>query len=100
MDTCIKKSIAPAQANDTLKTAAPSASVAGGEVAAATTVSLTCETAGAEIYYTVDGSNVTKEKAKYAEPISISQTTTLKAKAYAAGFTVSDEISIDYTVTE
>ena len=47
-----------------------------------TAVTLTCETEGAKIYYTVDGvTEPTAESSLYSEPFEISATTTVKAVA-------------------
>ena len=47
--------------------AAPQAQPQGGEVAGGTEITLTCATAGASIYYTLDGSQPTTGSALYAE---------------------------------
>jgi hypothetical protein len=44
-----------------------------------TQVTISCETVGATIYYTTDGSNPTLNSAVYTEPITLSATTTVKA---------------------
>ncbi len=49
-------------------------------------VIITCETAGATIYYTIDGSEPTESDTEYTSSISISTTTTLRAKAFKAGW--------------
>ena len=81
--------------------AAPQAQPQGGEVAGGTEITLTCATAGASIYYTLDGSQPTTGSALYAEdnkPV-ITQDCTLKAMAVLEG--VQSEIqSIDYTVEQ
>ena len=51
-------------------------SVPGGK-----TITLTCGTAGAEIYYTTDGSVPTESSALYRGPISLTETATVKAAA-------------------
>ena len=49
-----------------------------------TTVEISCETEGAEIYYTLDGTTPSKENGiLYEEPIEISDSTTIMAIAYA-----------------
>jgi len=47
-----------------------------------TTVSMTCDTEGAEIFYTLDGSEVTKDSRKYEEPFQIDESTTINMRAY------------------
>lgn len=46
------------------------------------TVSLDCDTKNAEIYYTTDGSEPTKNSIKYTTPFEIKETTSLKVKAF------------------
>ena len=50
-----------------------------------TDVSLACDTDGAEIYYTLDGSEPTKNSKLYVNPFSIIETTTINMLAYVNG---------------
>ncbi len=50
---------------------------------------ITCATENAVIRYTLDGTEPTEASAEYSAPISISTTTTLKAKAWKEGYTPS-----------
>lgn len=50
-----------------------------------TSVTLSCETAGAALYYTTDGSTPTESSAPYTGSIAISETKTIKARAYKTG---------------
>ena len=61
--------------------AAPTFSVPEGTYTEAQTVTLACETEGAAIYYTLDGTDPTAESTLYEAPITISTTTTVKAIA-------------------
>ncbi|MDE7148910.1 MAG: chitobiase/beta-hexosaminidase C-terminal domain-containing protein, partial [Bacteroidales bacterium] len=67
--------------------AEPTFSPAPGCVAKGTEVSLACETAGAEIHYTTDGSEPTAQSPKYETPIAITTLTTIKAVAVKDGKT-------------
>lgn len=61
---------------------------------------LSCETAGAEIRYTTDGSNPTTGSTKYTAPIPVTQAMTIKAKAYCSGsgYTPSQVMEAAYEV--
>ena len=50
---------------------------------AAQKVKLTCATENASIYYTLDGSEPTKESALYSKAFNIKETSTVKARAFA-----------------
>jgi M6 family metalloprotease-like protein len=52
-----------------------------GRYMEAQTVTISCATEGATIYYTTDGTEPTRESQEYTGPITISETTTLKAFA-------------------
>lgn len=73
--------------------AVPAATPAGGGVAAGTTVTLTCATEGATIYYSFDNATWTK----YTEPVAINESCTLYSYAEANGVE-SGVASYDYVV--
>ncbi|WMJ23461.1 FN3 associated domain-containing protein [Paludicola sp. MB14-C6] len=60
---------------------------------------LSCETDGATIYYTLDGTAPSQSKTLYTGPIELSKSATLKAKAYKTGLLVSDEMSETYNIS-
>lgn len=63
----------------------PISSVPTGTYYEAKTVELTCATEGAEIYYTIDGTDPTiDENKKYTGAFAVSETTTIKAIATTA----------------
>jgi len=76
---------------------APIASPNGGVFTGSASVSLETRTPGAEIRYTLDGSEPTETSAAYAGPIAISETTTLKARAFIAGGLTSDTTTAGFT---
>jgi len=61
------------------------------------TVSITDPTAGASIYYTVGGTNPDQSSLLYTGPIIITESTTVKARAYAPGLDPSTVASATYT---
>ncbi len=78
--------------------AAPVASVKAGTYASAQTVELSCETEGATIRYTTDGTEPTASSPKYGGPIVVSETTTIKARAFCDGLTPSEVATFEYKI--
>ena len=78
----------------------PKALPVAGEYAAAQNVALSCDTPGATIYYTVDGSTPDATKTAYNGPIAVAATTTIKAIAIKEGMTNSAVMSAVFTITE
>ena len=76
----------------------PAADTAAGEVDKNTEVMLSCETDGAKIYYTTDGSEPTDNSPLYTAPFFITQDVTVKAIAYKAGMLQSEVLTVSYTV--
>lgn len=60
-------------------------------------VALATTTEGAEIRYTLDGSEPTKESKLYEQPFDLEQTTTIKAKGFKEGYRPSRTLSIQAT---
>jgi hypothetical protein len=77
--------------------AAPTFSPAAGTYTQAQNVSISCATEGATIYYTLDGSTPDENSTLYASPISISETTTVKAIGVKEGYTNSSVATATYT---
>ena len=80
--------------------AAPTFSPAAGSFITAQTVSMSCETEGATIYYTTDGTEPTESSYEYSEPITVSTTTTIKAIAVVSGYQNSSVAEATYTINE
>ena len=78
--------------------AAPTFSPAAGTYVWGTTVSITDTTAGATIYYTIDGSLPTSNSIPYTSPFALTTSETLKAIAYATGYFPSSVATAAYTV--
>lgn len=75
----------------------PTFSPAGGTYATAQTVTISCATSGATIYYTTDGTTPSASSTEYNAAITISETTTLMAIAIKDG-TSSSVASATYTI--
>lgn len=65
------------------------ASPGGGEIAKGTAVTLTTNTEGATIYYTLDGSNPTNKSVRYNGQIVVNENSVIKAIAEKEGLTSS-----------
>ena len=80
--------------------ATPTFTPAEGTYTEAQNVTIACETEGATIYYTLDGTDPTDESTVYAEPIAIAATTTVKAFAIKEGMNDSEIATALYTIEE
>lgn len=60
-------------------------------------VELSCETDDAIIRFTLDGSEVTEDSDVYSDPIVISETTTVRARAYKTDWFPSEEVEQTFT---
>jgi hypothetical protein len=87
-----------ASATYTLQVATPTFSLPGGTYVGQQTVGLSDSTSGATIYYTTDGSAPTTASTVYSGPLTVSQTTTIKAMAAKSGMTNSAVASATYTL--
>lgn len=93
-------SSATASAAFLIKAAMPTANPAGGSYTQAQTVTLSTATAGASIYYTIDGSTPSSTNgALYAAPISIASSLTLKAITRSPSHANSDVLTAAYTIS-
>ena len=78
--------------------ATPVIDPASGTVASGSQVTITCETSGAAIHYTLDGSAPTAESTTYTDPITLTATKTIKAIAVKAGYKDSAVATANLTV--
>jgi uncharacterized repeat protein (TIGR02543 family) len=78
--------------------ATPTFSVAAGRYTETKSVELSCETEGADIYYTTDGETPTTGSTKYTEAISVATNMTIKAVAIAENTTLSEVASAKYKI--
>jgi Astacin (Peptidase family M12A)/Chitobiase/beta-hexosaminidase C-terminal domain/Divergent InlB B-repeat domain len=77
--------------------ATPTFSPASGDYTTAQTVSISDATARATIHYTTNGKTPTTASSKYAGPITVSSSETIKAIAVKTGYTQSPVASATYT---
>ena len=80
-------------------TGTPTFSPAGGTYSASQSATISDATAGATIYYTIDGSTPTIASTKYTGPITVSKTETVKAIAASSGNQNSAVATTAYTIT-
>ena len=82
----------------------PVATMPSGEIEIGTKVALTCDTEGATIYYSTDGSNPTQDNKDnlfvYSGEITIMRPVTIKMAARKDGFHMSEINTAIYTVPE
>ncbi|MBR4015107.1 MAG: S-layer homology domain-containing protein [Anaerotignum sp.] len=88
----------PAEDPKPEKSAAPSISPNGGTFTGSQSVTITAAS-GADIFYTLDGTNPTENSTKYTNVITLSDTTTVKAIAVEENKTASDVASATFTKT-
>lgn len=81
------------------KVKTPSSSLASGSYEGAQTVSLSTETEGAAIYYTLDGSYPDKTSGTlYTAPVSIAKSSKIRAAAYKTDWADSDAALFEITI--
>ena len=79
--------------------ATPTFDPADGEYTEAQSVTITCATEGATIYYTTDGTDPSNQSTPYTGAIAVSETTIIKAIAYV-GTDASSVATATYTIVE
>jgi hypothetical protein len=77
--------------------ATPSIAPNGGTFSNSVAVTLQTNTPGASIHYTIDGTAPTQSSTRYAAPVTLSNSTLLKAKAFKSGSNPSTEASAWFT---
>ena len=80
--------------------AAPVIEPVGGELEAGATITITCATADAKIYYTTDGTEPSAESTLYTAPIAFAEAMTVKAIAIAEGMLDSEVVSASFTLRD
>ena len=84
--------------NNSQSVSAPIISPEGGTYNIDQTISITCMTQGAIIRYTLDGTDPTQESYIYTEPLLISESTIVKAKAFKQGLEPSETVIESYII--
>lgn len=77
--------------------ATPTISPNGGSFTGSVVVTLACTTQGASMRYTTDGSDPTTSSTQYIGPLTLTSSTTLKARGFAPGYTESAVASAAFT---
>jgi sulfatase modifying factor 1 len=93
--SCHKKTTEP---DNNPIVATPEFSPTGGTYTSSQSVTISCETSDATILYTVNGDEPTSTSTLYSNPISITVTATLKAKAFKTGWDDSETASAAYVI--
>jgi hypothetical protein len=78
----------------------PIFSLTGGRYTGTQTVSLSMPAEGYVIRYTTDGSEPKETSSQYSNPIKITKTTTLKARAFATGQVPGNTVANTYFINE
>ena len=91
--------VATANYTITQPAATPVFSVPAGAYAAVQTVTISDATAGATIYFTLDGTTPTTSSTVYSGPVTVSSPETIEAIATANGYTASAVATAGYLIT-
>jgi len=81
-----------------LKALAPTFTPGTGDYTVAQNVTISTATSGATLTYTTDGTEPMTGSTPYGGPVSISDTRTLKARAFKTGWTSSDSAAASYWI--
>ena len=85
-------------ASYTFQVATPTFSPADAVYNDIVNVSISCQTTGATIRYTTDGSDPTQSSNQYTNPVALTTPTTLKARAFKAGWVSSQAATATYVI--
>jgi hypothetical protein len=88
----------PAESTAALTVTTPVINPNGGIFSDAVTVTLATSTAGADIFYTTDGSDPSQASTLYTAPFDVTASATVKAVGYLAGYNPSAVASADFVI--
>lgn len=83
---------------ETQTVATPSFNPPGGSYASEQNVTLSCNTSGAVIRYSINGNVSTEVSTQYSSSIAVNTTTTIKARAFKSGWIPSAVAGVAYTI--
>jgi len=81
-----------------LSVALPEILPAPGTYSTPQLITISCSTEGASIYYSVDGSDPNEDSVPYTVPLTISESATIKARAYKPNYQCSAISSGEYSI--
>ncbi|NLO11020.1 MAG: formylglycine-generating enzyme family protein [Candidatus Cloacimonetes bacterium] len=93
--SCNKKTTEP----DVQTVAKPTFNLPAGFYTEDQTVSISCATPGASIYYSLDGNDPDESSMLYTSPVVIDSNATLKARAYKENWLPSEIAEAEYVIT-
>lgn len=83
----------------TLKLPSPTMNPAGGNYTGSQLIIISCVIGdGTTIRYTTDGTDPTESSTEHTGPITVSQSMTIKAKAFKTGWTNSEVVTVEYVM--
>jgi hypothetical protein len=80
------------------RVATPTFDKAKGRYCGNVTITISCATTGASVYYTTDGSEPTASSTQYNTPVTLTKSATLKAKALKSGLPDSGVMTVKYAI--
>jgi hypothetical protein len=86
--------------NGSAAASVPVISPPGGLIAGSANLTMTCSNAGAEIYFTMDGSDPNRYSLLYTAPVTLTNGSVIKARAYVSGLVPSGTAVASFSVLQ